>query len=59
MRPPAPYVFVSPTGEIYRGENVRRFATEQGLDMANMQHVAMGDRTHHKGWTAHPDMWRA
>jgi len=51
VRAPAPYVFISPDGKVYRGENIRRFAAEHGLDPANMHHVALGERLHHKGWT--------
>ena len=50
-RPPEKYVFISPDGVIHRGENIRRFARQHNLDAANMQHVHLGERAHHKGWT--------
>ena len=49
--PPASFCFVSPDGVIHKGVNIRKFAREQGLDPANMQHVHDGERLHHKGWT--------
>lgn len=52
---PAAFAFVSPDGKVYRGSNIRRFAREQGLDPANMQHVHDGERSHHKGWRALED----
>ena len=52
MRQPAKYIFISPTGVIHRGENIRRFAAQQGLDQANMFHVWYGERKSHKGWKA-------
>lgn len=54
-RPPATFAFRAPDGTIHRGENIRRFAREHGLDQACMQHVHSGDRIHHKGWTVVDD----
>lgn len=51
---PVRYAFISPEGKVYRGLNIRDFARRHGLDAANMQHVHLGERNHHKGWrTAH------
>jgi hypothetical protein len=52
MRPPVEYHFIAPDGKEYRGSNVRQFARKHGLDEANMQHVHLGERRHHKGWRA-------
>ena len=52
MRPPEYYVFISPDGERHEGFNIRQFARQHGLDAANMQHVHLGERNHHKGWTS-------
>ena len=51
MRPPAQYAFVSPDGVVYIGHNIRQFAARHNLCPANMQHVHLGERKHHKGWT--------
>lgn len=47
---PKPYKFIDPNGQIHIGENVREFARKMGLDAANMAHVYLGERSHHKGW---------
>lgn len=54
---PADYAFQSPTGEIYRGTNIRAFARQHGLDPGNLQKVHSGDKNHYKGWrSVHPDI---
>lgn len=52
MRQPAKYIFISPSGVVHKGENIRRFAKDHGLDQANMHHVHSGERPHYKGWKA-------
>ena len=46
------YAFISPSGEVHKGKNITEFARRHGLDRANMQHVHLGERNHHKGWRA-------
>jgi len=47
---PVEFTFISPDGKIYAGENIRDFARRHGLNAANMAHVHLGERSHHKGW---------
>jgi len=50
MRKPAKFKFISPDNKVYEGENIRRFAKKHRLCPANLQHVHLGERNHHKGW---------
>jgi len=43
-------ILISPAGERVEVTNITAFAKKHGLDRANLQHVATGERQHHKGW---------
>ena len=46
------YLFISPTGQIFEGNNIKRFCEEHNLDGAHMLGVLNGTTTSHKGWTS-------
>lgn len=45
---------MSPKGEIFHFENVRKFAVEHGLDSSSLTKVMKGKAKQHKGWRAVP-----
>ena len=45
--------FVSPTGEVVRGNWLTKFCEMNNLLQPKMSEVMKGTRTHHKGWTRH------
>lgn len=45
---------MSPTGEVFHFENVRKFAVENGLDSSSLTKVMKGKAKQHKGWRAVP-----
>lgn len=49
------WVVTSPNGDEYRIINLAKFCREHGLDRGNMQKVATGEYTHHRGWKCRRD----
>ncbi len=47
-----PFYLVSPTGEIFRGVNLRQFCIKNELNQGNCNSVMSGSKFHYKGWTA-------
>lgn len=45
------YKLTSPSGVLYVTINLTEFAKEHRLDRRNLEKVARGERSHHKGWT--------
>ena len=47
----SPYSFLSPSGEVFQGINLAKFAREQGLFATGLCAVRSGKYKQHKGWT--------
>ena len=45
-----PFAFISPSGIINRGTNIRQFADENGLSVDALYDVRRGKQKQHKGW---------
>ena len=45
------FILKSPEGKIIRGNNVRKFCTENNLNRGSISLVLNGKRKSHKGWT--------
>ena len=45
-----PFAFISPSGIINRGTNIRQFADENGLSVDALYDVRRGRQKQHKGW---------
>lgn len=45
------FTLTSPSGEVFTGTNVTKFAEERGLDRNLLIRVLNGDRQVHQGWT--------
>ena len=45
-----PFAFISPSGIINRGTNIRQFADENGLSVNALYDVRRGRQKQHKGW---------
>jgi hypothetical protein len=48
------YIVISPSGEIIKVNNMKRFCLDNNLTHTNMIKVSKGKRNQHKGWKCYP-----
>lgn len=49
------YSFLSPSGQIFKGENVNEFAKKMNLDAGQLREVLNGNMKYSKGWRKYKD----